>query len=253
GEYLLAHILALRAGIRSEVTSDKHGKSKGMTSGVTAGIGFRLGGIQLDYAYVPYGLLDVTHRVSLSVQRMPHPPISAELQQPGTETLPEVSTQKQVAQGTKTTVGSATAPAEAKTPEPEQKVEKPVIEQKDGRIILPSFDIRFDTGRAVINSELYKQLNALIEFMNRYPQVRIQIEGHTDNRAIDTQLFHSNQELSEARARTIYWYLVQQRIPAERIEIKGYADTRPIVSNDTPEGQSKNRRVEVVIIGQEEQ
>ncbi|MDI6781642.1 MAG: PorV/PorQ family protein [bacterium] len=268
-EYLLAHTLALRAGIRSEVTSDKHGKSSEMTTGISAGMGLQLGGFQLDYAYVPYGSLDVTHRVSLSVRRMPHPPISSKLPEPGTETLPEVTIQeqaeaetrttvgsatqeqvKQVKPGTRTTLGSATLSAEVKKPEQEIK-EK--LEQKDGRIgriILPSFDIRFDTGRAMINAKLYKQLDALAEFMNCYPQIRIRIEGHTDNRAIDTPVFHSNQELSEARAKTIYWYLVQKGIPSERIEIKGYADTKPIVSNDTPDGQAKNRRVEVVIIEQ---
>ncbi|MBI4777993.1 PorV/PorQ family protein [Candidatus Desantisbacteria bacterium] len=262
-EYWLARTLALRLGIKNEVTSNTHGKSSGMATGVTAGMGLKLGGIQLDYAYAPYGLLDVTHRVSLSVKRMPHVPSSPEAPQPGTKTLPEVAPQVQVEPGTKTTVGSATIAAEVK-PEHEQKIEeKPAIQQKGGstsgggstysneRIVLPSFDIRFDTGRAMITQELCNQLNALVEFMNCHPQIRIRIEGHTDNRAIDTAAFPSNQELSDSRAKTIYWYLAQQWIQAERMETKGYADSKPIAANDTPEGQAKNRRVEIFIIGQE--
>ncbi len=256
-EYLLAHTLALRAGIKNEVTSDKHGKSSGMTTGITAGMGLKLGGFQLDYAYVPYGSLDMTHRVSLSVRRMPHVPSSSELPQivtketegtKGTETLPEVTIQEHAEPETKTTVGSATIKGKPAEVKPAEEIKEKFERQKDGRIILPSFDIRFDTGHALINAELYKQLDALAEFLNQYPQIRIRIEGHTDNRAIDTPVFHSNQELSEARAKTIYWYLVQKGIPSERLEIKGYADTKPITSNDTPEGQSKNRRVEVVIL-----
>ncbi len=258
GEYWIADTIALRMGIKNEITSDTHGKPSGMATGITAGMGLRLGRFQLDYAYAPYGSLDETHRVSLSARQMPSASLSSELLQPaGTETsqvqvepVPEVLPQTRT-----TTEGTITPVAEVK-PEYEQEIkQKPVLEQKrsstsgDGRIILPSFDIKFDTGRAMISSELYEQLNALVEFMNNYPQVSIRIEGHTDNRAIDTQAFHSNQELSESRAKTIYWYFIQQGIPAERMEIKGYADTRPIAFNNTPEGQDKNRRVEIVIIG----
>lgn len=264
GEYWIANTIALRMGIKNEVTSNTHGRSSGMTTGVTAGMGLRLGRIQLDYAYAPYGLLDVTHRVSLSLKRIPPVLISSRLPQPETKTLSEVLLQDkvepvpEVLPQTQTTIGSATLPAEAKPATDQEIKEKPVkkLEQKGGiisdnnRIILPSFDIRFNTGRAMINSELYKQLDALIEFMNCYPQIRIQIEGHTDNRAIDTRAFRSNQELSDARARAVYWYLAQQGIQTERMQIKGYADTKPIASNDTPEGQAKNRRVEIVIIKQ---
>ncbi|MFH1860817.1 MAG: PorV/PorQ family protein [bacterium] len=245
-EYWLARTLALRLGIKNEVMSDTHGKSKGMATGVTAGIGLRLGGIQLDYAYVPYGSLDMTHRVSLSIKRIP----TAALPEPKEMPMTEVASSTQEAAtplATESTTGNVSMPAKEQ-PVPATST---ITQVKDGKIILPSFDIRFDTGRALINTELYKQLEGLVEIMNRYPQIRIRIEGHTDNRAIDTQAFHSNQELSESRAKAIYWYLIQQWISAERMETKGYADAKPIASNDTPEGQAKNRRVEVVIIGQD--
>ncbi|MBU1754585.1 PorV/PorQ family protein [bacterium] len=257
GEYWLAHTIALRAGIKNEITSDTHGKSKGMATGVTAGIGLRLGGIQLDYAYVPYGSLDVTHRVSLSMKQIPAAPLEPKViplakVASSTQTAISLATASTTgtvsAAGTAGTVGTVSVPAAKEKPAP---VAEAIVQTKDGKIILPSFDIRFDTGRALINTELYKQLEGIAEFMNRYPQIRIRIEGHTDNRAIDTQAFHSNQELSEARAKTVYWYLIQQEILAERMKTKGYADTKPIASNDTPEGQAKNRRVEIIIIEQD--
>ncbi|MFH1897499.1 MAG: PorV/PorQ family protein [Candidatus Desantisbacteria bacterium] len=245
-EYLLAQTLALRAGIKNEVASDTHGKKNGMTTGITTGMGLRIGGIQLDYAYIPYGDLDITHRVSLSVKRMP-----SMSEKPEAKPLPEMLPPP-VESETKTTMATAT---ETKSvPQPQQPVQPmpdvvtppEIISQQ--KITLPSFNINFDTGRAMISPELYKALNTLVETMLQYPQLRIQIEGHTDNRPIDTKLFSSNYKLSEARAKVVSWYLIQQGIPQERIETKGYADTKPIVSNDTPEGQAKNRRVEIVII-----
>jgi len=249
-EYLLAQTLALRAGIKSEIASDTHGKENGLTTGVTAGIGLRLGGIQLDYAYIPYGDLDITHRISLSVKRMPHVPLSPNIPQPEAKPLPEAAIQPLVEPGTKTIMATATeTKSEPQTQQPVQPVPEATttIQQK---ITLPSFNINFDTGCAMLSPELYKALNIMVETMLRYPQLRIRIEGHTDNRAIDTKLFPSNYELSEGRAKTVLWYLIQQGIPQERIEIKGYADTKPIAPNNTPEGQAKNRRVEIVIIGQ---
>lgn len=260
-EYLLARTLALRAGIKSEITSNTHGKKNGMTTGITAGIGLRIGGIQLDYAYIPYGDLDVTHRVSLSIKRMPHllAPLLPEVSQPEAPPLPETVIQPPVEPGTKTPMATITTETKS-VPQPETKPQQSVQPVPEAitpsrvlpqqKITLPSFNINFDTGRAMLFSEFYRQLNTLAETMLQYPQLRIRIEGHTDNRAIDTKLFSSNQELSEGRAKVVYWYLIQQGISQERMEIKGYADTKPIVFNDTSEGQAKNRRVEIVIIEQ---
>ena len=72
------------------------------------------------------------------------------------------------------------------------------------------------------------------------------VAGHTDSRPIHTDYFRSNWELSASRAVTVVHVLMQEgSIPEQRFRIEGYGDTRPIASNDTPEGRARNRRVEV--------
>lgn len=76
---------------------------------------------------------------------------------------------------------------------------------------------------------------------------RIQIEGHTDSRGSDQY----NLRLSERRAESVRQYLVKQyRIAPERLSIVGKGEAETIAENDTPEGRQKNRRVELVNLGQ---
>jgi chemotaxis protein MotB len=76
----------------------------------------------------------------------------------------------------------------------------------------------------------------------------IQIEGHTDNVPINSPAFPSNWELSSARAGSVVRLLVEQGVPPARLVAIGYADNKAIDSNDTPEGRSRNRRVNVLIL-----
>ena len=79
---------------------------------------------------------------------------------------------------------------------------------------------------------------------------QIVVEGYTDNVPIGPALkarFPSNLELSSARADDVVRVLVSKGVPATRISAQGFGDARPVASNDTPEGRSKNRRVEIVI------
>jgi chemotaxis protein MotB len=77
----------------------------------------------------------------------------------------------------------------------------------------------------------------------------IRIEGHTDAIPIHTERFHSNWELSAARAITMMDVLAKNfNIPYERMAIVGYAQTMPVASNDTEEGRARNRRVDMVIL-----
>ncbi|MCB9262845.1 MAG: OmpA family protein [Flavobacteriales bacterium] len=94
---------------------------------------------------------------------------------------------------------------------------------------------------------LPQSMPALVKLKNmliQYPTMRIEIAGHTSN----TGGYDHNLELSYNRAKSVKQFLIMQGIAADRLRIKGYADTEPIASNDTPEGQAKNRRVEVEII-----
>jgi outer membrane protein OmpA-like peptidoglycan-associated protein len=80
----------------------------------------------------------------------------------------------------------------------------------------------------------------------QYADYRIQLAGHTDNQGSERK----NQALSERRVQSIKTYLTQHfHIAPERVHTVGYGSTKPIASNDTPEGRAKNRRVEVVSLG----
>jgi chemotaxis protein MotB len=75
----------------------------------------------------------------------------------------------------------------------------------------------------------------------------IRIEGHTDATPIATSEFPSNWELSTARAIEVAQMLVAAGVPGERVSAVGYAETRPVASNETEQGRTENRRVELVL------
>jgi chemotaxis protein MotB len=77
----------------------------------------------------------------------------------------------------------------------------------------------------------------------------VRIEGHTDNIPVGfSDTFASNWDLSAARAASVAAYLTEEsELPDERVEVMGFADTLPIASNDSSEGRSRNRRIEIRI------
>ena len=58
-------------------------------------------------------------------------------------------------------------------------------------------------------------------------------------------------ELSKERAKNVYYYFVKNGISTDKLTVEGYGDTKPIASNDTEEGRAKNRRVEIIFAGVE--
>lgn len=102
----------------------------------------------------------------------------------------------------------------------------------------------FATNKTRILSSSEESLEALYMFLERNPEVRIRIMGHTDNVGKDA----ANQRLSEGRAEAIRHDLVKRGIASERIETIGYGESRPIDTNDTEEGRQNNRRVEIEIL-----
>jgi flagellar motor protein MotB len=106
-------------------------------------------------------------------------------------------------------------------------------------------NIYFETGRSALKPESNRSLNALIEFLKEYENVKVEIGGHTDNVGSATV----NQSISEERAQAVADYVVKQGIPAHRIESKGYGFSKPKTSNKTAEGRAQNRRVDFTIIG----
>ncbi|MBE0655951.1 MAG: OmpA family protein [Bacteroidales bacterium] len=105
-------------------------------------------------------------------------------------------------------------------------------------------NIYFETGKAILKPESFKQLDQVIEFMESNETLRMEISGHTDN----TGSMKVNSKLSEDRAKAVVDYLTGKGIAMDRLEWKGYAYTQPIAPNDTAEGRAKNRRVEFKIL-----
>ena len=105
-------------------------------------------------------------------------------------------------------------------------------------------NIFFETDSYDLKPESKVELNEVVEFMENNPDVRIMLEGHTDN--VGSRKY--NLELSKNRARTVYNYLVDQGIDPERMEYKGYGFSEPVETNETEEGRARNRRTEMRIL-----
>jgi len=106
----------------------------------------------------------------------------------------------------------------------------------------------FDSGSDQIKGEGRELLDALApQLLARTSQVRI--EGHTDPVPISTLRFPSNWELSTARATAIIRYLVEVHgLDPFQLIASGFAEYRPVAPNDTPDGRSRNRRVDIVVL-----
>lgn len=105
----------------------------------------------------------------------------------------------------------------------------------------------FRSGYDIINEAAASKIKKLVNEISAFPNSLILIEGHTDN--VPTGKLHSsNMDLSLRRAKAIANTLVSFGIAQERISVVGYGDTRPIDTNRTEEGRSKNRRVEVKLM-----
>ena len=103
----------------------------------------------------------------------------------------------------------------------------------------------YATGSADLNSDLSKyELDHLVELMAKYPTMRVELAGHTDNVGDAA----SNLTLSNSRATKVFEYLVAKGVSAARMSAKGYGQEQPLESNDSPEGRQANRRTELRII-----
>ncbi|HZP63370.1 MAG TPA: flagellar motor protein MotB [Terriglobales bacterium] len=109
----------------------------------------------------------------------------------------------------------------------------------------------FDSGSPSINAHSRASFDRLAVLLAQH-SFSIRIEGHTDNIPIHNSQFHSNWELSTARATEMARLLITEyKFPPERLSATGYAEFHPIAGNDTAEGRALNRRVDVVILGRD--
>ena len=126
------------------------------------------------------------------------------------------------------------------------------IQQVRDRLTINMVDrVLFDSGQAQVKPAGMKVLKQVGDVLNQISDKQIRIEGHTDNVPISTKLqdrFKTNWELSTARATTVVRYLIDQGgVDRQYISAVGYADTHPLASNDSEEGRSSNRRIEIVL------
>lgn len=106
----------------------------------------------------------------------------------------------------------------------------------------------FDSGKAELKDTAIQIIDKTALILERYAADIVEIEGHTDNVPINNSKFADNEELSSARARSVFYYLVEHSsLDPVNLKHAGMGERVPIADNSTPEGRSKNRRVEIRI------
>lgn len=138
----------------------------------------------------------------------------------------------------------APAPAAAAGPAPVQEV-KPRVEKEILETGHVELNIEFDFDSADIRPQYESDIRDVASFMNKYPDTKIIIEGHTD--AVGAAEY--NQTLSELRAKSVKQYIIDKfNIDGKRLEAVGYGESKPIADNNTKDGRQRNRRVEAVLV-----
>ena len=108
--------------------------------------------------------------------------------------------------------------------------------------------ILFEFSKSDLSTAAKTNLDKLVAVLNKYPNTNIEVQGHTDSRGTDEY----NMGLSQRRASTVADYLKSKGITNSRITTKGFGESAPGYTNDTPEGMAQNRRVEFLITANEQ-
>ena len=103
------------------------------------------------------------------------------------------------------------------------------------------YGIYFDVDQSTLKPASEATLRQILALLEADPKLVLRVEGHTDNSGARAH----NQTLSEARAASVVAWLAAHGIAGGRLTAAGFADTRPVAANTTPEGRAKNRRVEL--------
>jgi outer membrane protein OmpA-like peptidoglycan-associated protein len=139
----------------------------------------------------------------------------------------------------------ATDQAKAKADRLQAEVDALKAKPSDRGLVLTLGDLLFDTGKAELNSGASRKLDQLAQFLTEHPDRRVQIDGFTDS--VGTDSF--NLELSQRRSDSVRSALQTRGIDASRIGTQGYGKAYPVATNADAGGRQLNRRVEVVIGG----
>lgn len=104
--------------------------------------------------------------------------------------------------------------------------------------------IKFKTAKAIIDPSSYAILDSVVEALKAHPEMKVEIQGYTDN----TGKAASNMKLSQARAMAVQAYLVKKGIAPKRLSAKGYGPANPVAPNTTEQGRAENRRIEFKVL-----
>jgi OOP family OmpA-OmpF porin len=138
--------------------------------------------------------------------------------------------------------GDGIADADDKCPNNPGTVETkgcPKTKEIRGALVLKG--VNFESGKDILKSYSFASLDKIAESLREWPEVKLEISGHTDN--IGEASF--NQDLSQRRAETVRTYLINKGISGDRLTAIGYGPEKPIATNKTASGRGQNRRVEL--------
>jgi len=104
--------------------------------------------------------------------------------------------------------------------------------------------IQFDSGKSTIKPVSFGILNMVVDIMRNNPEYNLIIAGHTDSQGNDD----FNMTLSDNRAAAVRQYLIDKGVSSDRLQSKGYGETKPVATNKTAAGRAQNRRVEFTVV-----
>lgn len=142
------------------------------------------------------------------------------------------------------------APPAAPDPQtaPEERPDQLLAETCRARLsrLVTAQRIGFASARSALDEQSQTHLRDIAAAMTDCPQFRLRIDGHTDSSGDAAR----NRQLSEARANAVAAFLRAAGVDAQRLEAEGVGDARPLVSNATPEGRARNRRIDLTVINE---
>jgi outer membrane protein OmpA-like peptidoglycan-associated protein len=116
-----------------------------------------------------------------------------------------------------------------------------LLEGLDTKGFIDIYGINFDIGKAIVKAESYPIIEQITSYLKEHPQMKVVIEGHTDNTGSDAL----NMKLSDKRAENIKAEIVKRGVDTSRMETKGYGASKPVADNKTAAGRTQNRRVTI--------
>lgn len=124
-----------------------------------------------------------------------------------------------------------------------------VVYRRGNDVLLTTYGFTFPVGESEIRSSNFPLLNKIAKAIDEFDDPTVVVEGHTDASGST----ETNQKLSEARAQKVGAFLVQVGdLPADHVKTEGFGESRPVATNETPQGRALNRRIEILIVNHDD-